>query len=60
MQKLWKQLTSTRLSEMTSPMGQRISKLTLHNNTDYQQLINQMPTTAQHKIWFPEKLIVSQ
>ena len=49
MQKLQKQLTSTRLSEMTSPVGQRISKLTLHSRIDYQQLMIQMPTTAQHR-----------
>ena len=28
------------------PMDQRISQLTLHNRTDYQSTMNQMPTTT--------------
>ena len=45
MQKLQKQLTSTRPCEMRSPTDQRISQLNLHNKIDYLQNINQMPTT---------------
>ena len=45
MQRSQKQLTSTKPSEMTFPMDQRISQLSLHNKIDYLHNMNQMPTT---------------
>ena len=49
------QLTSTKPSEMISPMDQRISQMNLHNKIDYLQNMNQMPTTQPSKIQHQEK-----